>query len=408
MIISIFPSKDATLYEAAVSESVNTGIDEILEITKVISSSGTTQVSNTRALVAFDLNTVSKYFSDGVGSPNMKVGDDFEVGNDTRVSRSSGHEPDFFLNLFATEAKNIPINYHMSVAPVSESWDMGVGRHNNYPQTTEGVSWKYRDGENVGSRWNGPGVGKLRITGSWLDEPSASAQDTVFQSGLDFANGCYTGSIFYSGSAVTKSYQDADDVRVSVSKSIALWFSGDSANNGLLISRMPNEENDAKKYGSLMYFSNETKTIYKPRLDLCWYDSTFDVGALESLDVQNKDITVYLDNNYGTYETGSAPRFRVRGREKYPTKTYGTASAELAIKYLPSTTFYSLIDFKTKETIIPFDINYTKVSCDTDGNYFDFRMQGLYPERRYEFKVKVVSGSNVNYYDTNQPFKIVK
>ena len=70
-------------------------------------------------------------------------------------------------------------------------------------------------------------------------------------------------------------------MRVSVSKSIALWFSGDSANNGLLISRMPNEENDAKRYGSLMYFSNETKTIYKPRLDLCWYDSTFDAGSLE-------------------------------------------------------------------------------------------------------------------------------
>ena len=71
------------------------------------------------------------------------------------------------------------------------------------------------------------------------------------------------------------------------------------------------------------------------------------------------------------------------------------------------------VDTSTQKTyqsglIIPYDTSYTKVSCDSSGNFLDLWMDGLYPERRYELKIKVVSGSTINYYDTNQPFKIIE
>ncbi len=363
MIISIFPRKDTTLYSAAVSESVNTGIDEILEITKIISSSGTTQVTNTRILVDFDLDWISSSIQSG------------------EISRSTATPMDFYLNLFATEAKNIPIEYHLAIAPVSESWDMGVGRSTNNPYVKEGASWKYRDGENTATRWNG---------------------------NLD---GCTTGSTFHSGSFVTKSYQETDDVRASVSKSVSILFDGAKwlpGNQGFLVGRDPIEENDSKRYGSLLYFSNETKTIYKPKLEVCWDDSVFSTGTMDPLDVQNKDITLYVDNNRGTYYSGSRSRFRVRGVEKYKAKTYGTSSQALVVEYLPSSSYYSLVDSKTQETVIPFDTKYTRVSCDSDGNFLDLWMEGLYPERLYELRFKIVSGSSINYYEPNQPFKIIK
>ena len=38
--------------------------------------------------------------------------------------------------------------------------------------------------------------------------------------------------------------------------------------------------------------------------------------------------------------------------------------------------------------VIPFDTEYTKVSCDSDGSYFDVWMSGLQPERYYRVLVK--------------------
>ena len=57
-----FPSKDTTLYES--SESINTGLDEILEIRKDMNDDGST-INVSRALLKFDLTYVSKSISSG-------------------------------------------------------------------------------------------------------------------------------------------------------------------------------------------------------------------------------------------------------------------------------------------------------------------------------------------------------
>ena len=53
----IFPERDATLYQA--SGSQNTGLDEILEIRKDVSTAGTT-VNVSRALVQFDMTKAQR------------------------------------------------------------------------------------------------------------------------------------------------------------------------------------------------------------------------------------------------------------------------------------------------------------------------------------------------------------
>ena len=55
-------------------------------------------------------------------------------------------------------------------------------------------------------------------------------------------------------------------------------------------------------------------------------------------------------------------------------------------------------DAQTDEVIIDFD-DYTKLSCDSNGNYFNFRMSTLQQERVYKIVYKVVSGSNVHIFD---------
>ena len=53
------------------------------------------------------------------------------------------------------------------------------------------------------------------------------------------------------------------------------------------------------------------------------------------------------------------------------------------------------------------------LSCDSDGNYFNFWMNGLQSERYYKVCFRVVSGSGtteemVSHYDNDFEFKVVR
>ena len=62
----------------------------------------------------------------------------------------------------------------------------------------------------------------------------------------------------------------------------------------------------------------------------------------------------------------------------------------------------------TDEEIISFD-DYTTISCDSNGNYFDLWMTSFQPDRFYRIAYKVVSGSNETYFDDNKfIFKVVR
>ena len=150
------------------------------------------------------------------------------------------------------------------------------------------------------------------------------------------------------------------------------------------------------------------------RLEFCWDDSKWATGSLSELSTTDaSSIFLYLKNNRGDYKYGEKTKFRIVGREKYPTKTYGTTSANLDITYIPSgSAFYSVKDLKTGETVIPYDSNFTKISCDSTGNYFEMFTTNLSQERYYQIEIKLFeSGSTTNtigYYPLKDVFKVVR
>ena len=108
------------------------------------------------------------------------------------------------------------------------------------------------------------------------------------------------------------------------------------------------------------------------------------------------------------YKETSRDRIRVYGRERYPARTFAKQHEGLNVKYLPTSSYYSVKDAQTDEIIIDFDA-YTKLSCDTSGNYFNFWFNGLQPERFYRFCFKVVqnantSTENIRYFDNIRTF----
>ena len=72
------------------------------------------------------------------------------------------------------------------------------------------------------------------------------------------------------------------------------------------------------------------------------------------------------------YKSDEKARIRVYSIERYPAKSFATSSVtSMSTKYMPATSYYSIVDSHTGDVIIPFNTSYTKLSCDTTSNYFD-------------------------------------
>lgn len=361
MNYAIFPQKDTFIIEA--SSSVNAGIDEILEIDK---KTTTTTNYNSRILMKFDLAEISKSIVDGLIT-----------------------SPTYYLKLWATEAKEIPAEYKIYAYPVSQSWDAGIGREDHNPVTTDGVSWKYRDGYSEGTNWYTGSSFNTGTTGSW---------STV------------EGGTTWFTSSVTQSYSfESTDIRMNVTSLVNNWMNQSITNEGFILKRSLTDEQSTSELGTLQFFSSNTHTVYSPRLEVLWDDSSFVTGSLSEIG-NDEEIVVYSQNLKKQYKEDSKAKIRISARSKYPTRTYSTSSAFSTVKYLPSSSYYEIRDAYTDEIIIPYDDDNTKLSCDSDGNYFKLWMNGLYAEQFYKLTYKVVrdTGSLIEYYENKTPFKIVK
>ena len=343
MIYSIFPKADTTCYERHPNK--NTGLDEILELEKIVSSSTIAGLYNTRILMDFDLYNLSQSLNAEGINPGK-----------------------FYLNLYIAD-KNTPepssIQYGF---PQDTDWVAGIGKSTHNPETKDGASWNYRTGTSAWTGGNGPET----------------------------------------NSAITVTLDESkEDVRADLTGLInSTW--GIAANPGILIKRTKAQEQDGKRYGYLKFFSNDTSTVYRPKLDICYNDHSWVTGSLSALDT-TKDCFVYLKNNYQSLKIDSTVKFRFEAREKYPTKTYGTSTSNLETKYFPSSSYYSLVDYKTGEVVIPFDTTFTKISCDATGNYANLKLSGLYPDRLYKFNVRMDnSDGTTKYHDIDHIFKVVE
>ena len=343
MIYSIFPKSDTTCYEQYPVK--NTGLDEILELEKIVSSSTIAGLYNTRILIDFDLYSLSQSFSSSAIAPGK-----------------------FYLNLYVAD-KNTPepssIQYS---APIDSNWVAGNGRSTHNPITKDGASWTYSTGITT---WTG-----------------ASGPET--------------------NSAIVTTYSEsANDVRADLTTLVTGTWSS-ASNPGILIKRTQAEEINGKRYGYLKFFSNDTSTVYKPKLNVCYNDHLWSTGSLTSLDT-TKDCFVYLKNNYQSLKIDSTVKFRFEAREKYPAKTYANSAVSSVTQYFPSSSYYSLVDYKTGEVVIPFDTTYTNISCDSIGNYANLKLSGLYPERLYGFQIRIDnSDGTTKYHEIEHIFKVVE
>ena len=104
---------------------------------------------------------------------------------------------------------------------------------------------------------------------------------------------------------------------------------------------------------------------------------------------------------------GSNPKIRIFGRELYPIKTFTNQFGYTNIKYLPETTYYQIKDAQSNDIIIPFS-NFSKISCDSNGNYINLNLSNWEADRTYKIEFKVTIDGNTQYFDNDITFRIVK
>ena len=344
-------SKDASVYLQQPNQ--NTGLDEILEISKIYYGN---IKDVARSMIKFDVGFLSASISAGtigLGSAN--------------------------LLLKETQSEELPLEYTIYANPLSGSWQMGIGtRFDNV--STAGVTWNYRDGDT-----------KLE----WLENNLNLGTDANPNNG--------TGGTWWSGFSGIQSYNyQTADINMDILK---VWMSGSIPNDGLLLRHSDVVENNTEDYGQLKFFSKETHTIYQPKISIGWDDQTFTTASLSPLTAE--DIKVSISNLKKEYKLGSTPKLRILARELYPLKTFTNTFSYETVKYLPQTTYYQIKDVNSDDVIIPFS-NYSKVSCDETGNYIKINFSNWEAGRTYKIEFKIDMDNDIQYFDEHLTFSLIK
>jgi len=387
---SIFPEKDATIYSHPDRINMNTGRDEILELVEEKSTTGEIYYTS-RILIKF---------------ANLDIKDVIENKLSGVAKEVTPNNLEISLNLYSTEHKQLANNHIIEVFPLSQSFTEGTHRYESNPpftatgslQAANGVTWVHR----------------TELTSSTWPTTSFNSQ----------ATGSYTlqagGGVWYVGSNFKgeNSFFESDDLDTNINvTSIIQKFSSSFytdavypdaiINNGFIIKKPSGVEEDSFNYGGLSYFSTNTHTIYPPKLTFKWDDSTYITGSGATA-LTSGDIFLSLYNNKTEFQRKSKQRFRLTTRKRYPDRTFVTSSNYLDTQYLPKTSYYSVRDAETDEVIIPFDTEYTKLSANSDGMYFDLWMEGFQPERYYKLMFRIDNNDGINIYDEDYFFKVVR
>lgn len=372
----IYPEKDTFISSNPRIRSLNNGADEILEIEKsnvfIKTNNFTYMSSSVSASVSSSVLTSSMSTTQSVYLSRALL--QFDVSAFS-ASIASGEmvEPKFTLNLKTVDAIQLPSRYTIVARPISGSWEEGTGRR--YADVKpDGVTWDYRSSDGT-KQWTTPG-------GDYYTDVSSS-QNFAYQS---------------------------SDVKMDITDIVMEWISGSIENNGILVHQF--DETSSVEMGSIKFFSKNTNTIYSPYLDASWKDVTYTPNTSSILtDISNQKV-VSINNMSPEYSQGCVIRFNVKARDKYPKKTFQKwpnqnvpFSDYLSSYSLPSSSYFSIKDFDTHETIVDFD-EHTKISADASGSFFYINSSGLPQERFYKMSIKVTENDNVNIYDIPTPFKI--
>lgn len=375
-VYKIFPEQDASIYSQY--PTMNAGLDPILDI----SNNSIYQVA--RSLIKFNQEEINSVINNSISGSNFEA----------------------YLKAYISNVEGITQDTILEIYPISGSWSNGNGQYLDSPLNSSGVSWYYQNYE-INNIWN-TGSSQNYVTSSCL---SNNLGGGTWFTGSDNPN---ASKIF-----VTQSFNNRTDfdLNVGITDIIKTWYSSsnninssytDIANEGLIIKLDKNTEFNLSSSVQPIFnfYSVDTNTIYPPTIEFKWDDSIYNTGSLSI--ITDSDVVIGLSNNPGIFNVESINKFNVNVRPEFPVRVYQTSSLYTKNYILPKTSYYAVKDLDTNEYVIKFDNNYTKISCDSSGSYFNLNMNGLEPQRNYNILIKTIINGETIIKDENYYFKIEK
>jgi hypothetical protein len=331
MRIFLTASKDTTLYQRYPTN--NAGLDEILEVGKVAKSEDlgiAYSGSSARILLDFNLSNSGSW---GVVA-NAK----------------------YYLNLKIANATKLPYSQEILIEKISTPWTEGSGYFVQQTKNAgDGATWR-QSNTNV----------------SW----------SVY--GGDFYN-------TQSTSVILNEYP-LQDLRIDVTDIVGTVVNDPFLDwNGLLIQFPTSSETDYTNQGNIKFFSKQTHTVHQPTLEIAWDSATFITGSVLKQIPNTNDIHIAIKNPRETYVRGTKEKVRLLVRDKYPPKAFDAMLRYKAKYYLPSASYFSIIDTQAGTTIFPDDV-YGKISCDATSSYFVLDTSPLYKNRYYTVNLRINNG----------------
>ncbi len=348
----IFPSQDTWISSGSSTitnesfKNQNFGKDQILEVKKFFYNEEFHHQS--RALVQFsgtDFTNMSQSIVDGT------------ITN-----------PKFYLRLYEVEGNSkLSDNYTLIIQPISQSWTEGTGKFDDKPKNTNGCSWENRSNPIGGD------------TTTWVN----------------------TGGTILGVSESIQSFEnESSDIEVEVTNMVNMWLQGQEENYGMLIRISGSQETDLTTFCNLKFYSKNTHTIYPPKLEVRWDDHVSitgnNTGSLNELTMSGLvENFLYTKGLRESYRENDRVKFRIGSRKKYIQKTFTNSVHISSGSYITEGSgSYAIKDVATDEYIVPFSDDYTLISCDTEGMYFNQWLDGFYPDRVYKILLKLKTDDN--------------
>lgn len=335
--------KDTSIYERLPDR--NTGLDEILEVGKVIESlDGDAKYASgsVRSLLYFDIDENSGYPSTA----------------------------EYYLNLHIANAKNVKRYQKLEVYPISRSWDEGSGYfYQDIENAEDGATWKHCT-EILSWSMNG---------GDFTTDVSASYTFTDIPIN--------------------------NNIRINVTNLVAPVVSGSNITpwNGLLLKFPATDETNQTNKGNIKFFSANTHTVYEPRLEILWNDQTFITGSFKR--IPNGNVSIIPRNLKEAYTRGEVDKIYLVVRDQFPDKRFDATQRYRNQYYLPSESYFRVKDVVSDVYIHKFD-QYSTINCDSSGSYFMLDTTGLDINRYYSIDLKIKSGSLVFFPEFNYTFTV--
>jgi hypothetical protein len=273
------------------------------------------------------------------------------------------------LRLWSANSNNIANEYIVEFRSVRffDDWGMGTGLLVDNPAITNGANWTTKDG----------------------------------------VNPYPAGSIRALHGSVTKSVNDNTDILVDVTN---LWNDENSIGSiNMWIKRPDAEEQSSIELGHLQYFSNETKTIYRPQLNLHWDDSSYTLGTQTVITDDN--IRLLAAGAKTIYSPGERTKLSIKAIPMNKLEGYSTGSLISSSEnlVLPTTSLYKITDVISGEDVHGYYQASTKVSCDANGSYINLWTDTLVPNREYSVSIKVVNrgySGRIEYFNDVHNFRV--